>query len=96
MFRHRLDRRDTTRSTHGLRRPHPRRPRGGLRQAADGDAIWCGSDAMSEHEYRALTRAAVSRFTYSLVEPQATERAVATIEEHHPGETIGMEVVARS
>ncbi len=67
-----------------------------LRQAADGDAIWCGSDTISEHEYRLLRRPALSRFNYSLVGPQTTQRAVATIEEHHPGETIWMEVVTRS
>lgn len=66
-----------------------------LRQAADGDAIWCGSDTISEDEYRSLARAVVSRFNYSLVGPKATERAVATIEEHHPGQTIWMEVVTR-
>ena len=67
-----------------------------LRRAADADAIWCGSDAISAHEYRSLTRPAVSRFNYSLLGPQATEGAVATIEEHHPGERIWMEVVIRS
>lgn len=67
-----------------------------LRQAAEGDAIWCGSDTISEQAYGALTRAAVNRFSYSLLDPEATEGALATIEEHHPGQTIWVEVATRS
>jgi len=58
-----------------------------------GSSVWCGADAVSEPEYEALAGADLSRFTYSLAgEPAAVlAGAVATIEEHHPHETVWVE-----
>lgn len=57
------------------------------------DAVWCGSDAISEVDYAALREANVSRFVYPLLgqSDDVLARAIDTIEEHHPGETVWVE-----
>ncbi len=57
------------------------------------DAVWCGSDAISEADYAALEGVNVSRFNYPLQgEPgDVLAGAIDTIEEHHPGETVWVE-----
>ncbi|RYD39695.1 MAG: hypothetical protein EOP83_36390 [Verrucomicrobiaceae bacterium] len=62
-----------------------------LRARGDkADAVWCGSDAISEADYAALEDLNVSRFVYPLQgEPaDVLAGAIDTIEEHHPGETV--------
>jgi len=66
-----------------------------LRQAASDDAIWCGSDAISEAEYVRLRRPNLSRFDYSLADLELGDGAIATVAEHHPGQTIWVEAVSR-
>jgi hypothetical protein len=57
--------------------------------------IWCGADALSEAEFQKLGHGNVTRFTYSFANAdKATIRhALATIEEHHPGERVWVESV---
>jgi hypothetical protein len=59
-------------------------------------SVWCGADALSEAEFGKLERANVTRFTYSFVnaDKSTIERALSTIEEHHPAESIWVESVA--
>ena len=56
-------------------------------------AVWCGSDAVSEADYKARSWPRLSRFIYPLQEASSDTLAgaVGTIEEHHPGETIWVE-----
>ncbi len=73
----------------------------GLREILDASdsvktaAVWCSADALSEAEFEKLERGNVTRFTYSFAETdKATiQYALATIEEHHPGERIWIESV---
>lgn len=53
-------------------------------------AIWCGADAISDGDYAKLKHNNVSRFVYGLAgEGQdVLADAIATIEEHHPNQTI--------
>ena len=59
-------------------------------------SVWCGANALSEAEFAKLERSNVTRFTYSLASPDKApiQRALSTIEEHHPGERIWIESVA--
>jgi hypothetical protein len=58
-------------------------------------AVWIGSDAMTheEHFRRASGGLNISRFAYPLsgASPDVVEDAVATIAEHHPGETVWLQ-----
>ena len=70
----------------------------GLREILDSSeatktSVWCSADALSEAEFKKLERGNVTRFTYSLTDAeQATiQSALATIEEHHPGERVWIE-----
>ncbi len=62
-----------------------------LRRADSADAVWCGSDVISETEYVQLRRPNLSRFDYSLAELQMDDGRLGTVEEHHPGQTIWVE-----
>jgi hypothetical protein len=62
-----------------------------LRRADIADAIWCGSDVISETEYVQLRRQNLSRFDYSLADLQMDDGTLGTVEEHHPGQTIWVE-----
>lgn len=66
-----------------------------IRIAAEQDAVWCGADAITEVEFDALAINNVTRFTYALGEagPDELADAVATIEEHHPGQRVWVEHV---
>ncbi|MBR7745330.1 hypothetical protein [Undibacterium baiyunense] len=59
-------------------------------------AIWCGSDAISEIDYENLKGRNVSRFNYDLggETRNVINRALETIEEHHPNEIIWIENVS--
>ena len=67
-----------------------------LRRADSGDAIWCGSDVISDAEYVQLQRPNLSRFDYSLADLEMNDGALATVEEHHPGQTIWVEAPLRA
>ena len=57
-----------------------------------GDSVWVGSDAITGEEHQDLVRDGikVTRFSYPLATATAdvVDDALATIEEHHPSETI--------
>jgi hypothetical protein len=57
--------------------------------------MWCGANVLSESEYVKLQRNNVTRFTYSFAncDNATIQRALSTIEEHHPGERIRVEGV---
>lgn len=67
-----------------------------LRRATSDDAIWCGSDAVSEDEYAQLKLPGLSRFNYSLADLELDDGAIATVEEHHPNQTIWVEAAPRA
>lgn len=67
-----------------------------LRRASSDDAIWCGSDTISEAEYAAIRRPGLTRFNYSLVDLELDDGAIATVEEHHPGQTIWVEAAPQA
>lgn len=60
------------------------------------NAMWCSADALSEDEFDKLRRGNMTRFDYSLADAdqETIAGAIATIEEHHPGERIWVESVA--
>ena len=66
-----------------------------LRRADSDDAIWCGSDVISEGEYAQLRRPNLSRFDYGLADLKIDDGTLWTVEEHHPGKTIWVEVPGR-
>ena len=65
-----------------------------LRAATENDAIWSGSDAISEADYAARQWPNLSRFAYSLEDRVLIDDAVSTIEEPHPGQTVWVEATA--
>ena len=66
-----------------------------LRRATSEDAVWCGSDTISEAEYAQMKRPGLTRFNYSLAGLELDDGAVATVEEHHPDQTIWVEAAPR-
>ncbi len=66
-----------------------------MRIAAGQEPVWCSADAISEAEFDALKGTNVTRFTYSLggAGQDDIAEAVATIEEHHPGQHVWVEHV---
>ncbi|WP_235539254.1 hypothetical protein [Pelomonas sp. Root662] len=62
-----------------------------LRTAKADEAIWCGSDAITEANYEALDRPNFGRFIYELGDRELIPDAIGTIEEHHPGQTVWVE-----
>jgi hypothetical protein len=56
-------------------------------------AVWCGSDAVSEADFRQMAQHSVTRFSYPLQgeSSDVMEGAMFTIEDHHPGATIWVE-----
>lgn len=58
------------------------------------DAVWCGSDAITETEFKALERPGLTRFIYALGDRQLVDDALSTIEEHHPGQVVWVEGAA--
>jgi len=67
-----------------------------LRRATSDEAIWCGSDTISEAEYVAMKRPGLTRFKHSLADLELNDGAIATVEEHHPGQTIWVEAAPRA
>jgi hypothetical protein len=70
----------------------------GLRDILDASEaatmpIWCSADALSEAEFEKLERGNITRFTYSFADADMAtiQDALATIEEHHPGERVWIE-----
>lgn len=62
-----------------------------LHAAGGRDAVWCGSDAITEADYAKLRQPNLSRFIYELGDRCQIDDAVHTIREHHPGQTIWVE-----
>ncbi len=64
-----------------------------------GDAVWVGSDALSEEEHHRFGSEGVNvtRFIYPLTGAEAAvvEDALASVEEHHPGEIIWVQHVPK-
>jgi len=60
---------------------------------ADGEPVWCSSEALSEAEFRRRTYENLTRFDHSLSTPEMFEDALATIAEHHPGECVFVEAL---
>jgi len=58
-------------------------------------SVWCSADALSEIEFDNLERGNVTRLNYSLADADEAmmQDAIATIEEHHPGERVWIESV---
>lgn len=72
-----------------------------IRVAEDGrHSVWVGSDAISDEEHRLFGAEGVSvtRFNYPLtgVQLSVVEEAVATVQEHHPGEVIWVQHVTKA
>jgi hypothetical protein len=67
-----------------------------LRRATSEDSIWCGSDTISETELAAMKRPGLTRFNFSLAGLELDDGAIATVEEHHPGQTIWVEAASRA
>lgn len=65
-----------------------------LRAAKAHDAVWCGSDAITEADYAKLAHPNLSRFIYELGDRKLIADAVSTIEEHHPAQTIWVEAAS--
>ena len=55
--------------------------------------VWCSADALSHAEFAKLERANVTRFTCAVPDGDkaSIQAALATIEEHHPGERVWIE-----
>ncbi len=71
---------------------------GGLSEAlrlagSEGDAVWCGSDAISEEEFEAHEPGRLTRFSYPLLDAgsAAIADALETIAEHHPAKRVWVE-----
>jgi hypothetical protein len=65
-----------------------------LRVAKMDDAVWCGSDAITDADYATLKHPNLSRFIHKLGDRALVARAIGTIEEHHPGQSIWVETAA--
>ena len=63
--------------------------------AKTGEPVWCGADAISEEEFDASPLKNVTRFVYGLAGENSSlvVDAVATIAEHHPGQSIWVEAI---
>ena len=75
----------------------------GLAEATDGSritsaAIWCGSDLLTQEQHAELLKRGfdVTRFSYDLSNAAVDQiaKAVDTMTEHHPGETVWVESAA--
>ncbi|MGJ9420704.1 hypothetical protein ACHAC9_23575 [Massilia sp. CMS3.1] len=57
--------------------------------------VWCGANALSEADFAKLERSNITRFIYSFenADKATIQRALSTIEDHHPGERIWVESV---
>jgi hypothetical protein len=66
---------------------------------AGGHSVWVGTDAISDEEHHRFGSDGVNvtRFIYPLtgVETSVIEEALTTVQEHHPGEIIWVQHVAK-
>jgi hypothetical protein len=62
--------------------------------AKPDDAVWCGSDAITEDDYATQKHPNLSRFIYALGDRHKVNDAIGTIEDHHPGQVIWVEAAA--
>ena len=68
-----------------------------LRAAASSAIpVWCGVDTVSEEDFAALQGTGLTRFDYELGarDPLVLEDALATIDQHHPGDVVWVEAAA--
>ena len=63
--------------------------------AQTAEAVWCGADALSEAEFTVKALKGVTRLSYGLTGENAVliQDALGTIAEHHPGQSIWVEVL---
>jgi hypothetical protein len=56
-------------------------------------SIWCGSEALSSSDFKALNRSGLTRFSYPIAEQAASDLSVEldVIKLHHPEEVIYVE-----
>ena len=61
------------------------------------DFIWCSAEAITESEFRVRHLPGVTRLAYSpsMFDQVQMERAIDSIAEHHPGESIWIEGAVR-
>lgn len=75
----------------------PRGLKDAMRDSAhSGAAVWCGADAITEHDFTALVGQGPTRFAYALGarDPLVLEGALDTIGQHHPDEVVWVEATA--
>ena len=68
--------------------------RAAIKAAKPADFIWCGADAISAGDFRAINDPRITRFEYSLAtQPTRSniDRAIETVQEHHPDQPIWIE-----
>lgn len=68
-----------------------------LREAASSNStVWCSADAISEADFDALEVPSLTRLDYLLEgrDPLVLADALATIDQHHPGEVVWLEATA--
>jgi hypothetical protein len=83
-------------SQHGLSRAFAFRTSDALRVAAAvGASVWCGAQAISDADFSAPKGVVLTRLNYSpgTSDSESVERALDTIEQHHPGEKLWIEGV---
>ncbi|WP_284620701.1 hypothetical protein [Aquabacterium humicola] len=56
-------------------------------------AVWCSANALSEEEFAKMSAPNLTRFTYVIdgKNQDQLSDALATIEEHHPGQCVWVE-----
>lgn len=64
-----------------------------LRQAAQDDSIWCACGAIAAEDFSASPPLRVTRLDYPLDGEDSIRRALWTIGDHHPGESVWVESV---
>ena len=68
--------------------------RAALKAAQPTDFIWCGADAISIGDFRAINDPRLTRFEYGFATHpvrSTIDRAIETIQEHHPDHPIWIE-----
>ncbi|MBB3193830.1 hypothetical protein [Roseateles terrae] len=65
-----------------------------LRAATADDAVWCGSDAITEVDYATMKHLNLARFIDELGDRVLVADAIGTIDEHHSQQIIWVEAAA--
>lgn len=68
--------------------------RAAINAAQPADAVWCGADAISAADFKAINDPRLTRFEYSLAThptQSIIEEAIETIREHHADQPIWIE-----